>query len=191
MSVPTVEYLKERLNMKVYDTKTGSAMLLTKKYVIVLGKLITVYHGESSNFQIGNHKLYFYSCPNSSNVSIRTQCLMFLIKEICYKDKKMFCESCQPGRITKLRKRKKVIDLPTMHRISDSLCTDQLKDQIKSRHRETCNLTKKNNRLCDKLHKKEAKLLVEKDAPAHELLRYTLSYIKKIELNLEKIHYIW
>ena len=46
MIVPTVENLKERLNMKVSATKTGSTMLSSKKYVIELGKLITVYHGE-------------------------------------------------------------------------------------------------------------------------------------------------
>ena len=95
-----------------------------------------------------------------------------------YKENKMFCESCQSGRIVELRKMSRVVNLPSRHRPSDSLCIDQLKDQIKSRQRETRNLTKK-NRLCDKLHNKKAKLLVKKDTPAHELLRDTLSYIKK------------
>ena len=81
MSVPTVSNLKERINGKVCDTKMEYTQIVSKKLVIEIGKIITVYHGETSNFQIGPRKLYSHPCANSNNIITYTNYLMFSIKE--------------------------------------------------------------------------------------------------------------
>ena len=60
--VPTVNNLKNRLSQKVSNSKMVYTKIASKKSVIEIGKLITVYYSEISTFQIGTHKLYLRPC---------------------------------------------------------------------------------------------------------------------------------
>ena len=77
MIIQTVNSLKKRLNIKVCDTNIHYTQIALKKSLIEIGKYITVYHDETSNFQIGTHKLYFHPCTNSNRILAHTPIAYF------------------------------------------------------------------------------------------------------------------
>ena len=176
--IPSIATIREYLIKKYASLQRCSITFHKSKSVAEMARLLSVYHDSNSSFIISpSDKMRYYPCKGYNLTSDRENCNFFSLMVRDYDT--ILCYNCQTKKSLELRKRKRTTDNKTRARPFGILNQEEKVLAYEQRNKKMRTISKKYQRLVNKLQNVNESLTIHHNTPVSELFKKVFKYLSE------------